>query len=89
MVRFSPWFEWWEICAENRQEIPIWEGKIMEESAGRRLLKKYSCNNGGHRAQRGRGRATAWSHFWCWTGLETALYIGSAYWGARLLSQHP
>ena len=26
MVRFRPWFEWWEICAENRQEMPIWGG---------------------------------------------------------------
>ncbi len=28
-------------------------------------------------------------HFCCWTVPETTAYIEQAYWGARLLSQHP
>ena len=54
-----------------------------------KAVEEVKLQKRGHRAQRGRGRATAWGHFWCWTVVETALYIGSAYWGARLLSQHP
>ena len=34
MVRFRPWFEWWEICAENRQEMPIWGGKLWKNLPG-------------------------------------------------------
>ena len=30
MVRFWPRCGGWEICAENRQEMPIWEKKLWK-----------------------------------------------------------